>query len=67
MAKDATKDAPAEDLVAIEDLALAHALPAWVVAGAKAAYGWGEGKRIAESEFLRLVERWLRRPMEGDR
>lgn len=65
MAKDA-KNAPAEDLAAIEDLARKHNLPGWVLAGAATAYGWGEGKRLSESEFLKAVERWLRRPMGGD-
>lgn len=51
----------------VEVLAERLDTPAWVVAGMKAANGWGEGKQLTEAEFKRAVTAWLGRPMGGDR
>lgn len=47
----------------IEELAKKHNLKPWVFSGIKAAYGWGQGKRMKENEFLKAVESWLKGPM----
>ncbi|MCL6612628.1 MAG: hypothetical protein K6T66_13925 [Peptococcaceae bacterium] len=64
--KTATQDS-GEEMFTIEDLAERLRVPVWVMAGLKAAYGWGEGKMLTESQFVKEKDAWLARPMEGVR
>ncbi len=52
----------------IEELAIKHLIPSWVMAGTKRFYGWGLGKRMSEKEFLQKVDAWKKGPMtrKGD-
>lgn len=54
-----------EKMETIEALAEKHQIPPWTLAGAKAAYGWGEGKELTDAEFLKKVRTWLNGPMGG--
>lgn len=64
---EAPPDAAAAAAETVEALAERLGTPAWVLAGAKVAYGWGAGKQMKEAEFQRAVNAWLNRPMGGDR
>lgn len=59
MAKEA-KQAPA---LPVGELASRHKVPAWVLAGCRAAYGWEPDKELTEQEFEAAVAAWLRAPM----
>jgi hypothetical protein len=51
------------ELISIEDLAKKCNVPAWIVNGLKAKHHWETGKQIAEAEFLKKKEAWLKGPM----
>ncbi|MTI82741.1 MAG: hypothetical protein FH756_02345 [Firmicutes bacterium] len=57
------KKTAGEPTFTIEDLAQKHPTPAWVMAGLKTAYGWGEGKKLTEKQFIEAKDKWLRGPM----
>ncbi len=59
----ADKKNAGEPTYTIEDLAQKHPTPAWVMAGLKAACGWGEGKKLTEKQFLDAKNKWLSGPM----
>jgi len=58
MAKKETSDA---ELYPIEELCAKLGYPRWALAGAKAAYAWGEGKRLTERDFRQAMDRFLAR------
>ncbi len=58
-----TNQDPAKELFTVEQLAQRTNVPGWALAGAKVAYGWGEGKEMTEAEFKKAVDKWLNGPM----
>lgn len=56
---------PAELLQPIETLAAAEQTPAYLVAGVKAANGWGQGKELTLAEYRQALEAFLKGPMTG--
>ncbi len=59
------KETQEAELKTIEELAKKNGLKAWVFAGVKTANNWAEGKVLAESEFKKAVEDWLKGSMSG--
>ncbi|WP_299427216.1 hypothetical protein [uncultured Meiothermus sp.] len=53
------------ELPTVEQLADQHAIPAWTLAGVRVREGWPVGQRVAESEFVAAVERFLTGPTDG--
>jgi hypothetical protein len=49
----------------IEELAVTHLVPQWVMNGVKKFYGWGIGKRLPEKDFLEKVDAWKNGPLDG--
>lgn len=58
----ATEELPAEPALTIEELAAKLNVKPWQLEGLKAAYGWGAGKRLTESEFREKLTAWLSGP-----
>lgn len=56
------KQSGAEEFT-IEDLAVKHDVPNWVMSGLKAAYNWGTGKELTDKEFLANRDAWLKGSM----
>ncbi|MCC5911323.1 MAG: hypothetical protein JJT76_12880 [Clostridiaceae bacterium] len=59
------KEEKTSQLKTIEELAEGLKLPPWKLAGAKAAYKWGEGKEMTEKEFLEKVQSWCKGSIKG--
>lgn len=52
-------------LFKIEELAKKANTPAYVLAGMKAANGWGSGKELTEDAFNEAVKKFLKGSMTG--
>ena len=50
----------------IEELAAAHKIKSWVMAGVMKENNWGAGKRMPEEDFLKAVGSWLKSPVSGN-
>jgi hypothetical protein len=51
--------------LSIEELARRHSVPGWALEGLRVRMGWGEGKEIEESKFLKALDGYLKGPMHG--
>jgi len=53
------------ELFTIEELKAKHKTPESVFQGTKIAEGWRMGKMVSEEEYQRVVETFLKQPMNG--
>lgn len=58
----ATKD---QELLDVEQLRSKKKISPAVFAGVCAANGWKPGRMVAEAEFLRAVQKFIKEPMQG--
>lgn len=66
MKKEPAKGSEKESLLEpVEALADRLRMPWWKLVGAKAAYGWADGKELTEEEFLQKVDAWCCGPLKG--